>query len=540
MGNGGSKYGEDVGVFGDLEVNVRGGHAVAGEELRGQAYVRWNPRKMDHQTQYRVVVKVTGEEETSVEYQRDDDFYDDGDGPSTRRTRRITEYARQRNVFYTDSLLLCAVLNKRSGRRDLRLPFAFALPPRLPTSMIDPFSSGRSWCRVQYKVEILLEEFAGPGAGGGWFSGSNNFLHAIPFNLYNPPPHPSRHFPVDIPPKSEVVNVCCCFGQGLVTIAAHLPSGFQASGSAINVGFEIVNNSEVDAESIVLRAKESLSWTAESQRQSREHVLAENRIPARDIPGLMKRNSSKEAKESTTKLIPSASNNQHMLTVQLPESSCESYQGRLLSVRHSIELEVVTGSFTSNPTLRADFICFRLPGQAVSYEGSAAPLVPSAPPIPPGWNPVEVPFTAPPKASAVPLAQQGATGPSPDLQTEALVQALALSFDAVTDVKDFVARGGGNNISPQQLASILKAVKLKLNQPLVARELMEIKTKAITCEHAAAAAAASEESTRGDVVRALGPFIVDPENAERVVRPQLSPFQYTLVEPTLRRYNTSP
>ena len=77
--------------------------------------------------------------------------------------------------------------------------------------------------------------------------------------------------------------------------------------------------------------------------------------------------------------------------------------------------------------------------------------------------------------------------------------------------------------------------KLKLNQPLVARELMQIQAKTITVDHCVAAALAAEGNTRGDIVRQMGPHVVDPQSAARKLKPILSSFQWTLVEPTFRR-----
>merc|ERR1711977_748944 len=188
MGSGGSKYGNDIGVFGDLDVNKSGGFALAGSELAGTCYLRWDPRKLDLETFYRLQVTLLGEEKTTIQYERRERDFGDVDDHTT--SQSVTYYARGSNVFLSQSIVLADV-NRSTGKADLVFPYVFLLPNRLPTSMVDPFG-GRDNCQVSYKVLVELVE-CGPGTGGGgWFQTNNNFRHEILFNVFTPPPSPQR------------------------------------------------------------------------------------------------------------------------------------------------------------------------------------------------------------------------------------------------------------------------------------------------------------------------------------------------------------
>ena len=151
-------------------------------------------------------------------------------------------------------------------------------------------------------------------------------------------------------------------------------------------------------------------------------------------------------------------------------------------MEHYIKLIFYTGTFTSNLELKQDFTCYRtlpgsggqgiqgpmappvvgtpvgdpsggdtadappLPGQA---QTSSAAMAASAPPVPPNWKPVTAPLTmdAPPEPAAIADSHAGD-----------LVATLRQSFDAVEDTRQWVAAGGGANISPQDLGAILGAV----------------------------------------------------------------------------------
>ena len=181
MGSGESKSGIDVGVFGDLDISS--GFVLAGSELRGRAYVRWNPgSRVDPRTTYRVCVSVIGEEAATVEYRRDDEFYDDewNEGPSTRRTRQITDYANATTRFLSQVLVL-RDLGPRDGKVDLVFPFSFTLPPRLPTSM--EHSQGRSRCSISYYALVQIIDLSS-NAGG---LSAGNKEHRMNFSVYNPP-----------------------------------------------------------------------------------------------------------------------------------------------------------------------------------------------------------------------------------------------------------------------------------------------------------------------------------------------------------------
>mmetsp|Transcript_577 Transcript_577/g.2219 ORF Transcript_577/g.2219 Transcript_577/m.2219 type:complete len:406 (+) Transcript_577:74-1291(+) len=386
MGSGESKSGIDVGVFGDLDISS--GFVLAGSELRGRAYVRWNPgSRVDPRTTYRVCVSVIGEEAATVEYRRDDEFYDDewNEGPSTRRTRQITDYANATTRFLSQVLVL-RDLGPRDGKVDLVFPFSFTLPPRLPTSM--EHSQGRSRCSISYYALVQIIDLSS-NAGG---LSAGNKEHRMNFSVYNPPPPPERHFPVSIQPTTEPVNLCCCFGEGTVTIGASLPSGLAAVGSTgFEVGFWVVNESDVDIETVEMKLVQRIQFSADSHTKNEERVVGRTRVPV--DPALLKKNTRSEAK-----LISSGSPRQQISHVEVPFATFESYVGSIVSVTHRIELIFHTGTFISNPTLRSDNIfLYRLPpSQPSAGWGGPSPAVglgpgfaqqASAPPIPPGWNP---------------------------------------------------------------------------------------------------------------------------------------------------------
>lgn len=231
---GGSTSKHAVGVYGDLEINKTGnGCAVSGQELRGSAYVRLPLPQPLAYGGFSVQATLVGEECTTVSYQSNeyyDDFFDDD---RRTRTRSVTRYAHGSSRFLANTLTLHQGPWQGKGT-DLVFPFAFFLPQRLPTTMADPFR-GRDECSVRYYVlvEVLLWD-------------RSRYQYAAPFSLMNPPP--PQWGPLTIPPRTEVINLCCCIGKGTVTVAAHLPLAVQGSNKELVVGFEVVNSSDVDVE----------------------------------------------------------------------------------------------------------------------------------------------------------------------------------------------------------------------------------------------------------------------------------------------------
>ncbi len=250
---------------------------------------------------------------------------------------------------------------------------------------------------------------------------------------------------------------------------------------------------------------------------------------------------------------------QQYISCGLPAAALESFQGRLISVTHSVELLLDTGTFVSDPTVSADIFVYKqegggvggggqgyggqgygyappLPGIGQQQEQQQAFVAPSAPPVPPGWNPVTAPCTYqdPPAPTGASTTAGGGGGAG--LTIDGLLATLEQSFDAIADTERWVQAGGGAAFTPSDLARAMQAVNLKLAQPLVMHALMQAPgARAITCEHVVAAARASEESQRGDVVRQMGPHCVDGQDAPRTVKPYLSPFQWTLVAPSFLR-----
>lgn len=87
------------------------------------------------------------------------------------------------------------------------------------------------------------------------------------------------------------------------------------------------------------------------------------------------------------------------------------------------------------------------------------------------------------------------------------------------------------------MGAILGAVRedQRWRQVLVARELMQVAEKAVTCDHAVAAALAALGDARADMVRELAPHILDPQNAAARLIPNLSSFAWIRVEYLFRQ-----
>ena len=539
MGGSSSKDAE-IGVYGDLEVHQSGGIASAGQTLRGNAYLRWNP-EVAAQTdkEFRLTATLFGQERTSIKYR-----HHVGD-------TSVILYMRSENIFMQDSLVL-AELNQSNKKdvRDAKFPFEFQLPPRLPPSMKEErrrrkFAYRGSHAEVVYGVTIEVQELGNYGGGRSWLSifGRGRNIHLLPFRLINPTPDLSRNYTINIPPTQEVVTRYCCFdriGRGFMTLSANIPAGMQAAGSEMKMEFCIDNQSRTKIKSIIMEVKEQVTWNAQFMSKTRKRVLAKTQIP---YDGKTMQNS------------------MQTISLLVPPESMETYQGSLITVSHYVKLKVDTSFMTSVPELSANFFCYN-PGNRPSNLVQVGD--PSAPPVPAGWNPVTAPLASSKKhqqqAIGVPATmpkkqeqknkqqqqqQTGQTGivpatyqtplnktAAPDATVDSLVELIRQSFDSISDTQQWVERGGVS-MSPQDLGKVMQTVKLKFNQPLVMRELMRSQwADRITCNHVATAALACEESTRGDVVRQMGPHVTDPENAVTIIKPHLSSFQWTLAAPT--------
>ena len=108
---------------------------------------------------------------------------------------------------------------------------------------------------------------------------------------------------------------------------------------------------------------------------------------------------------------------------------------------------------------------------------------------------------------------------------QGLLFLLGKSFDPVGETQRWVQAGGGQGLSPDDLAAIIRAVRLGFDQPPLMRALMK-GTGAITCGQVAAAVGAAADSVKAEIASVMGPSVSDPENAETTIRPTLSSFQW--------------
>ena len=236
---GGSSSKIQVGIYGDLEVNCSDGSVLLDDSnesfsLRGNAYVRipeQDTKGRQSEGMFAVTATLIGEERTCVAYERTETYRSGG----KTYHRRRTYYARNSNRF------LSAKLNLYNGMggvgTDLHLPFEFLLPNRnqgitLPSTMSDPFRS-RDSCSVEYCVLLQVQLF-----------GNQKYEHRIPFVVTNSPP--PKNGPITVPPTTELINCCLCFGRGSFTAVAFSPFSTYGSGDTVSVGFDVVNDSVID------------------------------------------------------------------------------------------------------------------------------------------------------------------------------------------------------------------------------------------------------------------------------------------------------
>lgn len=347
--------------------------------------------------------------------------------------------------------------------------------------------------------------------------------------------------------STEVVNFCCCFNRGQMTLGAHVPSAHQASGSVMDVGFEVANQSTTSVSDVSVKVKEIMTWQAQGHTKTHNRVLAEMRVPAGMISSLKAYSAQEYKAIASGMLAPSNSNNQQRVQLHIPESALETYHGALVTVRHVCSVTVNTGMCVTNPKLKADLLMYRnaahmappshmLPQNAGwgGQQGMGGQA--SAPPIPPDWNPAMAAATA--SAGIGRWEESHGYGPGAaahhpqamDASTDSLLRMLSLTFDVVGDTRRWVQAGGGPGLTPQCCQRIVAAVRTAFDQPLVMREVME-GARAVVCQHVAAAVGAADASVKAEVASQMAHFVTDSHNASTIVRPVLSAFQWAVASP---------
>ena len=233
------------------------------------------------------------------------------------------------------------------------------------------FFRGQSSCEV--KFEIVAEVFQQPNSIFHTNPNAKEELVVESCTSITPQHDTSLALPAEIIP----VNGCCCSKKGTMgletkfdktTLPASAPlkrRGRNADNpqeNAVTVEFRCLNRSTVRANAVRLQLLETTEWTSNGHKEQAKTVLAKAELDALQFPELDKLRKRERRRQQRREYfgLPGGSGSD-MITLQdqpwhtigplqVPHHAKDSYQGRAITVRHVLSVEIHTkGCCVSNP-----------------------------------------------------------------------------------------------------------------------------------------------------------------------------------------------
>ena len=434
-------------------------------------------------------------------------------------------------------------------RGQYEFPFSFVLPFGVQPSMACRIGgeNGGS-CEVIYTLEARIHR-------RGW----------IKWDIHTKKPVTvaSIRDPMTVPriqgfvqPHEEKVFLCCCINRGTIGIGMNTPSTSLSVRDQFSANYVIENNSTAKVKAVEFRVMEHIHWSAGGHTMSHSHEAFYVRLQGAALKGdvntVYKRGVAPgDSVKMVERLMAMLEDNMGGVRGQI-NAKYSTFNGTLIQVRHALEMKVCTAFGSSNPTISIPLILYfpSVSGFVDTHTGREFPQ-PSAPEhtaVPSDWHaqvyaPVALPVPMYTKSAPVnsehevptsidaPAPYNPAASGFPDL-----LHRLNTTFDAPSAFSSWLGEGSNSaiveSLSPADFSQLFGAIRTMLDQVIVAERIAANRSR-ISCQHIAAAAAASFDVVRTDVVARLAEKVSDKENIA-AVKQVLTPYQFIVVEKHLK------
>ena len=323
-------------------------------------------------------------------------------------------------------------------------------------------------------------------------------------------PLPAEPVPNYISPITKRVNYFCCINIGSVIMGARVLNTRLAPGEDIVVDFGCQNMSTTPIEKVDVIVKEVIEWQSghtlgHDLGSDFTTVLVQSTFkPTPSWQNIAKANvkdHKKEVPPDMLEVIHSAiERSENRVSLSIPSSAYNSYNGGLIKVRQRLEIKVHTsGGLNSNISMR---VPLRI-GQKKPTTDSGAPLESSPPP--------DLPI-------AVSPVLQSTVAPS----LEGLIKEIQYSVSALSTVAEKVEDDNWKKtvfsvMTPQQYASLITCVPIEFDQPDMS-ELLGNSVTQFTHEYIISALSVVSDWIRIPLLTKTLPLCKDwNENSEKIM-----------------------
>jgi hypothetical protein len=464
-------------------------------------------------------------------------------------------------------------------------PFSVQLPASLPSSTAYPPGTSKLGMRIQYKMI---------GSIGRLQTKRHLFIQSAPL--------PNEKVPAMVRPTSFDLNSMGVFKKGTCTVGASIEDSQVGRGRSLRVHLACTNDSTENIRRVELKLVEVMQWNTAPGVGGFQRSAAVDLKEMKDIdlPGLAtdkknrrevrRSNSDHSAHETTYSAIFEAlASRENMIKLTVPTQARDSYSGQLIKIWHYLEIKLLTGPMSNNPSTtvpvrvgsppqRSSIVQDAIPMQESSTAqhtaprpevAEAAPQTPCAPVratapysqnVIPIVSAVAVPVVsggmihspvvhAPQEviflggdaiivdeqadlSDLVPMAPPRLPASPPSLQN--LIREMVFSvsdFDIISArLRDPEWLRLFEAISPQEFGSIIAHVNVDFDQPKVAILLAQHINGGcyFTCHYAAEAVKNTSEWNRSTMATQLIPMCVDITTHHALIRAELNEWELTV------------
>jgi Arrestin (or S-antigen), N-terminal domain/Arrestin (or S-antigen), C-terminal domain len=228
-------------------------------------------------------------------------------------------------------------------------PFTVPLPKALPSSTRYPTDKAKYRFRIQYCLLATLE---------GRSSGKSLKKETI-FEVRSAP-LPNEKVPRMVEPTSFKLSSMGMFDAGRVTLGANIPDSRVGRGEDLEIHLACRNISRFNIRNVSVTLCETMQWRTCPGGESRTAKRMLGTIKDVDRDSIAKRRASRKSVRKSKKdlriletsfaeISEDLASGRGKIKVQIPTWSRDSYQGELLEIQHSLQIEIRTSSLTSIP-----------------------------------------------------------------------------------------------------------------------------------------------------------------------------------------------
>uniref|UniRef100_A0A7R9W0F7 Arrestin C-terminal-like domain-containing protein n=1 Tax=Pseudictyota dubia TaxID=2749911 RepID=A0A7R9W0F7_9STRA len=362
---------------------------VAGSTIAGTVYLCVAGKAQQGSS---LNLRIVGEESATVHHTTEERQHGRGEGHRHSETRH--HYERSSFAFLSADYPISTFPNGGIPPGQYEFPFEAALPPDLPASM--RCEKGQSMCRVSYSMTAQIVD-------SGSFLGSSKPSASRDFCVVASSP-PLRHLEgteIVVPPETIPVSTCCCFGRGSMTIGAQIDKSALRPTEMVKVGFFCKNNSTVKVANVKVSLEEEVTWRANGHTESFCKTADERLLGgAERMPELRETGRAKHRHlgfQGGYGHLSTPEQPQREACLVVPPNSKDTYEGRLIDVKHRIIVMIMTtgGCCTTSPETYVSVSVRRCPPETVDGGEGSGEL-----PLP---NQSIQAFVAPPATGSSPL-----------------------------------------------------------------------------------------------------------------------------------------